>query len=213
LPTASADDANAPVAGDGKAGTALIQEFRFNQYCMRLQALIVAVLDVEFKAFLKWSGVNIDTKLFDLKFNVPQNFATYRQAELDQVKIGTFSQLEGYGYFSKRFLMSKYLGMSADDMVENDMMWREENKTPAETSGEANGPDLRNIGITPGGIEGDLENLGPVEGLGEESLEDAEGMPEGPGGAGGGAAGGDTGGAAGGEAGGPSAGGGPGLQP
>ena len=176
LPTGQED--GAAVFNDGKATAALIQEFRFNQYCKRLQALLGKVLDTEFKAFLKWTGVNIDSSTFDLKFNEPQNFAHYRQAELDNVKIQTFTQLEQFPYLSKRFLMTRYLGLTVDDLVENDTMWREEHMKASESAGEQEAPDLRNVGITPGGIEGDLENILPPE----EGMPGEEGGPELPGG-------------------------------
>jgi hypothetical protein len=67
LPTGP-DDSDR-VTSDGRVGTALIQEYRFNQYCERLQALIMQKLDDEFKMFLKWRGFNIDSGLFTLKFN------------------------------------------------------------------------------------------------------------------------------------------------
>lgn len=175
LPTGQ-EDSSAQV-NDGRMGTALIQEFRFNQYCKRLQNLIVSVLDVEFKTFLKWRGINIDSSLFELKLNEPQNFAHYKQAELDSVKIGTFSSLEGYTYLSKRFLMEKYLGLSPEDMAKNAKLWREENKEPADASGEGDSPDLRNLGITPGSIDNDLEGLGPIDGeedMGEPGEEGGE---------------------------------------
>ena len=70
LPTGPDDSSVA--FNDGKVGTALIQEFRFNQYCERLQKLIVQKLDDEFKMFLKWRGFNIDSGLFNLEFNEPQ---------------------------------------------------------------------------------------------------------------------------------------------
>ena len=157
LPTTAEDGSQAYT--DGRVGTALIQEWRFNQYCQRLQSLVADKLDQEFKLFMRWRGFNIDGSLFDLSFNEPQNFAQYRQADIDSAKIATFTQLEQYPYMSKRFLMKRYLGLSEMEMSENEMMWAEE-KGKAETAnaGQAN---LRNVGITPGGIAGDLENAAP----------------------------------------------------
>ena len=45
-------------------------------------------LDQEFKMFVKFRGFNIDSSMFSIKFNAPQNFASYRQAELDQPNLG-----------------------------------------------------------------------------------------------------------------------------
>jgi len=157
LPT-GVDDGTQSVT-DGKVGTALIQEWRFNQYCMRLQRMVVDKLDQEFKMFMRWRGINIDGQLFDIVFNEPQNFANYRQAEVDTARINTFTSLEGFPYFSKRFLMKRYLGMSEQEMSENETMWMEEkgetNEVPAEDVG------MRSIGITPGGLDTDLAAATP----------------------------------------------------
>ena len=155
LPTGIDDGTQA--VGDGKVGTALIQEWRFNQYCKRLQRMVVTKLNAEFKLFMRWRGINIDSQLFDLEFEEPQNFAQYRQAEIDAARIATFTQLEPFPYMSKRFLMKRYLGMSEMELKENEIMWKEEQgKSEATTEEQAN---LRSVGITPGGIAGDLENV------------------------------------------------------
>lgn len=139
---------------DGKVGTALIQEYRFNQYCKRLQNLIMQKLDDEFKMFLHWRGFNIDSSLFTLSFCEPQNFATYRQAEMDNSRISAFTQLEQLPYMSKRFMMKRFLGLSDAEIMENEVAWREEREEPkVETT---QGQDLRSIGITPAGMESDI---------------------------------------------------------
>ena len=157
---------------DGRVGTALIQEWRFNQYCKRLQTMIVDKLDTEFKMFLRWRGFNIDGQLFDLVFEEPQNFAQYRQADIDSARIATFTQLEGFGYLSKRFLMQRYLGMSEAEIAENEMMWNEE-QGKANTT-QTDDPSLRSVGITPGGIEADVETAeiadDTVDGAGEADM-------------------------------------------
>jgi hypothetical protein len=152
LPTGP-DDSDRTV-NDGRVGTALIQEYRFNQYCERLQNLIMQKLDDEFKMFMRWRGFNIDSGLFNIKFCEPQNFASYRQAELDTNRISSFTQLEQLPYMSKRFLMSRFLGLSEEEIVENEKMWREERDTPDLQTTQ--GQDLRSIGITPAGLETDI---------------------------------------------------------
>jgi hypothetical protein len=160
LPTGLDDGTSNPNSfSDGRVGTALIQEWRFNQYCMRLQRMICEKLDQEFKLFLRWRGINIDSNLFELQFNEPQNFASYRQAEVDQSRIGSFTQLEAFPYLSKRFLLTRYLGLTEEEMADNERMWAEEqgdvDKAPP---GEAG---LRSIGISPGGLDADLEAAAP----------------------------------------------------
>lgn len=166
LPTGIDDGAQGSFS-DGKVGTALIQEWRFNQYCIRLQRMIAEKLDKEFKLFMRWRGVNIDSQLFELVFNEPQNFAQYRQAEVDMARIQTFTQLEQFPYMSKRFLMTRFLGLSEAEMSENERMFAEEqgdvDAAPAEPAG------LRSVGVSAGGIQGDLDTLEtPEPGTGED---------------------------------------------
>ena len=152
LPTGP-DDSSQPM-NDGRVGTALIQEFRFNKYCERLQKLIMQKLDDEFKMFMKWRGFNIDNGMFSITLTEPQNFASYRQSELDTVRITNFSNVEPLPYMSKRFIMKRFLGLSIEEIRENEEMWREERDNPdLET---AAGSDLRNVGITPAGLESDM---------------------------------------------------------
>jgi hypothetical protein len=156
LPTGLDDGtSNGNTFSDGRVGTALIQEWRFNQYCMRLQRMVVEKLDQEFKMFLRWRGINIDGNLFELGLNDPQNFASYRQAEVDGARIGSFTQLEQYPYLAKRFLLTRFLGLTEEEMSDNERMWAEEqgdvDKAPATDAG------LRSVGISPGGLDSDLE--------------------------------------------------------
>lgn len=159
LPTGLDDGTtNGNTFSDGRVGTALIQEWRFNQYCIRLQRMIVEKLDQEFKLFMRWRGINIDGGLFDLQFNEPQNFASYRQAEVDGARISSFTQLEAYPYLSKRFLLSRYLGLTEEEMSDNERMWNEEQGDTTKAPSEAAG--LRSVGISPGGLESDLMGAG-----------------------------------------------------
>jgi hypothetical protein len=163
LPTGP-DDSDRPL-NDGRVGTALIQEYRFNQYCERLQRLIVQKLDDEFKMFMRWRGFNIDSSLFSIAFNPPQNFASYREAELDTTRVSTFNQLEQVPYLSKRFLLKRYLGLTEDEIRENEQLWREERDDPETAS--ATGQDLRSVGITPSDFESDIETGAELADTGE----------------------------------------------
>ena len=176
LPT-TADDGSQSWS-DGKMGTALIQEWRFNQYCLRLQAMIADKLDSEFKLFMRWRGFNIDGSLFDLSFNEPQNFAQYRQADIDSARIATFTQLEPLPYMSKRWLMKRYLGMTEQEISENETSWAEEKGDTELSTPEA--PGLRSVGVSPGGVQSDLEGLGPDGGAAGGA--DLSGVAQAPGG-------------------------------
>ena len=167
LPTGP--DESAQALSDGRVGTALIQEYRFNQYCKRLQNSLSRTLNKEFKMFLAFRGFNIDGSLFDLKFNEPQNFASYRQSELDATRVSTFNNLEAYPYLSKRFLLQRYLGLTEEEMQQNEELWEEENQQ-AQTQA-AQGQDLRGVGIMPGGMDSDIAMGDELAGMGEEPIE------------------------------------------
>lgn len=175
LPTGLDDGtSNSNSFSDGRVGTALIQEWRFNQYCMRLQRMVVEKLDQEFKLFMRWRGINIDNNLFELQLNEPQNFASYRQAEVDGARIASFTQLEAFPYLAKRFLLTRYLGLSEEEMSDNERMWAEEQGDSAAAPGESAG--LRSVGISPGGLDTDIQNAGMPD-LGAEGGEDLGGAP------------------------------------
>lgn len=159
LPTGP-DDNNTPLS-DGRVGTAMIQEFRFNQYCERLQNYICLKLDEEFKLFLRWRGFNIDTGLFQITFNPPQNFAAYRQSELDNARVGTFTSMESLPYISKRFALERFLGLTEEEIKRNEKLWEEENKEEVVES--PTGSDLRNIGLSSGEFQADLDTADEIE--------------------------------------------------
>jgi hypothetical protein len=190
LPTGP-DDSDRTLS-DGRVGTALIQEYRFNQYCERLQNYMAMRLDEEFKLFLRWRGFNIDSGLFAISFNPPQNFAAYRQSELDTTRVQTYTTMESLPYISKRFALQRFLGLSEEEIAKNERMWNEENKK--DQVEEPKGSDLRSIGVSPGDIQADTElgqelqaepgteaELGP-EVVGPVSAETPGGTPP-PGGA------------------------------
>ena len=170
LPT-GADDSQSQY-NDGRVGTAYIQELRFNKYCERLQNLMVTTFDTEFKLFLHNRGVNIDFSLFEIRFQSPQNFAAYRQAELDNQRIATFAQMVALPFVSKRFALKRFLGMTDEDLKENEKMWQEESGEGRAPGQDAAG-QLRGAGVSPTGMEADTAALDGTE----EAPEDME-MPD-----------------------------------
>lgn len=166
LPTGP-DDNTTPLS-DGRVGTAMIQEFRFNQYCERLQSYIGMKLDEEFKLFLRWRGLNIDSGLFSLVFNPPQNFAAYRQSELDTARVSTFATMEAFPYMSKRFALERFLGLTEEEIKKNEKLWEEENKK--EVVDTPSGNDLRNIGVSSSDIQTDQDTIDDIE-QGEQEAE------------------------------------------
>jgi hypothetical protein len=153
---------------DGRVGTAYIQELRFNKYCERLQSLMNDVFDTEFKLYLHASGINIDSNIFNLKFNTPQNFASYRQAEMDTARVNSFNTVAALPFLSKRFALKRFLGLTAEELAENETLWKEEN-IDEEKSMSATG-ELRGAGITANGMSSDVSSL-------TSSTPPPEGMP------------------------------------
>jgi len=157
LPTGAED--SAAQMNDGRVGTAYIQELRFNTYCERLQTLVVGEFDQEFKRYLLENGVNIDTSMFDLKFQPPQNFAAYRQSELDNARIPTFTQMSAVPYISNRFAMKRFLGMTDEEIMENERLWREENEDDLVDAGADASAEMRDAGISGAGIADDVDGI------------------------------------------------------
>jgi len=155
LPTGSDDGGSS--FNDGRVGTAYIQELRFNKYCERLQSLMNDVFDTEFKLYLHNKGINIDSNIFDVKFSPPQNFASYRQTEMDTARVSTYTSLAEVPYLSKRFSLKRFLGLSQEEITENEKMWQEEN-VDADTTLPANA-ELRGVGITANAMGADMSAL------------------------------------------------------
>jgi hypothetical protein len=174
LPTGPED--GSAVYNDGKVGVAYIQEYRFAKYVERLQKQIEEDLDFEFKMFLKHRGIEIDNGEFCIRFTPPMNFSSYREIQLDTERATLYNQVAGITYMSNRFKLKKYLGLTDDEIKENEKMWREENKYE-KFNEDSEDVDLKNIGIRPEpesmvntDIEPDLGDIEPpAEDLGAEA--------------------------------------------
>lgn len=171
LPTGAAESDVA--YNDGRVGTAQIQELRFNKECERLQTLMVPQYDKEFKYFLAKNGINIDFSLFELVFQPPQNFASYRQAELDNQRISTFTQMVALPFMSKRYALKRFLGLTDDEIAENERLWKEESGMGQAIKTDA-ASEMRSAGVTPAGIQSDQAMMT------EPEVSPFEQAPEGP---------------------------------
>ncbi len=165
LPTGPED--GSAMYNDGKVGIAYIQEYRFARYVERLQKQIQEDLDFEFKMFLKSRGIEIDPSEFTVKFTPPMNFSSYRDLQLDTERATLFSQVQGIPYLSNQFKLKKYLGLTEDEMKENEALWRAENAYEKFVD-NAQQINLKNIGIRPEpeslvntNMEPDLSNVEP----------------------------------------------------
>jgi len=169
---ASDNDPDSSV-NDGRIGSAMIQEFRFTKFCERLQNLLADELDYEFKMFLKKRGVQVESSQFNLTFNPPQNFGKFRQAEVDSVMINVFSSVADLPYMSKRFALKRFMGLTEDEILENESMVMEERGDTNYADGDMAG--MGDVGSAPppegDDIGGEDFDFGP-----EDDMED-EGSP------------------------------------
>lgn len=161
---------------DGKLGAAMIQEFRFTKYCMRWQSLLAPAFDKEFKRFIIKNGFELDWSLFELQFRPPQSFTKYRQIELDSQRVQIYQGVSENRRLAERFKLTHYLGLTEDEMIENERMWAEENKDKIKkkTGGgdEQASAGLADVGVRPMddggmGMDMDMPSEGDVPG-GEE---------------------------------------------
>tara|TARA_B100000780_G_scaffold191428_1_gene134833 strand:- start:198 stop:668 length:471 start_codon:yes stop_codon:yes gene_type:complete len=119
--------------------------------------MLAETFDSEFKLWIHSKGYNIDNSMFELKLNPPQNFAQYRQTEMDQSRVGTFTQVAELPYMSKRFALKRYLGLTEEEMARNAQLWAEENNVPQKKQTKNN--ELRAGGVTQSGISSDLDQF------------------------------------------------------
>ena len=157
-------------------GTAYIQELRFNKECERRQSLLSPIFDQEFKMYIYSRGLNIDINLIDLEFNPPMNFASSRQAELDTARINTFNTIQAIPYMSKRFALKRFLGLTAEEMAENERMWGDEQGKNEPTHTDAAG-ELRSAGLSAAGIAGDFGAAGDLSAPDDMDLSSLDDTP------------------------------------
>lgn len=111
---------------DGKVGVAYFEELRFANFIMRQQKYINEVFDKQFKIYLKVCGINVDPELFNIVLPPPENFALYKQAAVDAELINGFNNVSEVKFLSRRFILSRYLGLTSDEIQMNEVMLKEE---------------------------------------------------------------------------------------
>lgn len=114
------------IMNDGKTGVAYIMELRFAMYVQRLQGYIDTVVDKEFKRYIRAAGIAIDPSVFHIKLCEPENFGIYREQQLNNDLLSTYSQADSVQHISKRMALEKYLGWSDEEIIRNFKMRCEE---------------------------------------------------------------------------------------
>jgi hypothetical protein len=134
---------------DGKVGVAYIQEYRFAKYVERLQKQIQEDLDREFKLYLKYRGVDIDSSTFKIELNKPMNFSSYKELQLNAERVNLFTSVMATPFISKQFALRKYMGFTDSELKENEELWRKENGYEKYSKDSEGTLGLKNVGVRP----------------------------------------------------------------
>ncbi len=73
--------------------------------------------------------------------------------------------MEAFPYISKRFALQRFLGLTEEELAENERLWEEEQESEVED--QVKGSDLRSIGISSGDLDTDLETAEGMDAEGE----------------------------------------------
>ena len=86
--------------------------------------------------------------------------------------------MAGLPFISKRFSLKRFLGMTDEDIAENEQLWKEENneKLTKDTDAPA---EMRGAGISPSGMMSDMGGMGDLEAP-EEMVDDGSMAGEAP---------------------------------
>jgi hypothetical protein len=98
---------------------------------------------------------------------------------MDTARVQTYGSVAAIPHLSKRFALKRYLGLTQEEMTENEKLWKEEN-VDEDTHLPANA-ELRTVGITANGIGSDLDSLSGATDAVPPGMEepDATGVPGG----------------------------------
>lgn len=158
---------------NGQLGVAYMAEQQFSEFCRRIQNLVDNPIDQEFKLYMKWRGVNVHASDFDIEFTPPMDFDEYRQADLNNSRINQITSLNGIPFIAKRMILSKFGRWTQDEILENEIYWREENLS---TSGTKLAQDNQMGGMDMGGNL--FTPVGGGAGFGDQYLDlDGEEVP------------------------------------
>ena len=105
--------------------------------------------------------------------------------QLNTERAALYSQVAGITYMSNQFKLKKYLGLSEEEMRENEQLWREENDIDQYGDVSTDQAQLRNVGLRPQqDIDVSTEIAEPPELADDQGMGDVAGMGAGLGDAG-----------------------------
>jgi hypothetical protein len=76
---------------------------------------------------------------------------------MDTARVTTYGGVSQTQHLSKRFALKRFLGLTAEEMAENETLWKEEN-VDEDTTLPANA-ELRGVGVTANGMSDDMSGI------------------------------------------------------
>ena len=146
---------------DGRAGVAYQEEIEFSRMCTRFHNLFIDQYDIEFKLYCTLRDVEVNPSDFNLEFVPPDNYEESKRLARQQEAIGVWAQIKDESYISKRFALKHFLGLTDDQILENERMLTEETNPAEAMSGGGMGAAGGIGGMPLGGPMG-----GPMAGTG-----------------------------------------------
>lgn len=113
------------VDNNGRVGIAYMQEIKFTLYIQRLQTYIERVMDQEFKRYLYDIGVHVDPTIYEVVLPEPSDYSKSRDQSINSDLLNNFSSASDES-LSKRFTLKKYLGLTPDEIKENERLKAQE---------------------------------------------------------------------------------------
>jgi hypothetical protein len=80
-------------------------------------------------------------------------------------------------YVSNRFALERFLGLTKEEIAENERLWREENDENLQMPGTDSAGEMRGVGISSAGISADIDGAEDILDTGEAPIEGGEGAP------------------------------------
>jgi hypothetical protein len=118
---------------NGKTGVAYMEERIFANFVTRLQVCVQTPMDDQFKAYLRATGINVDSDIFMLKLAEPDNFEKYIKTSLFTEQITAYKSISDEPSLSKEFMLGRFLGLTKDELATNaSMLEKERGLKPSE---------------------------------------------------------------------------------
>lgn len=113
------DNTDGASMNDGRVGTAYIAEMRYASFIKRLQKRLAKELFSVFKGYADTEGVELPEHV---KFTIapPQNFALYKEIELNSTMLNVYSSTDNMTAISKQYAMKRFMNMQPEDIIENE---------------------------------------------------------------------------------------------